>query len=272
MKKYKYLVALDMDGTLLDDNKNISNSTIDYLHSLDEKGVAVVIASGRPYRAIKKYYSQIQLKSPVICYNGGLVFDPNDSSFPVTRYMFSKYIINEIIKDVGYDKLTNIFLENDSEIFIKKLDMELDAFFHFHDMDIHEGDIRKILNKDTYACIFSTSEHPEVNELLVKACFKHQNIGVRFWGKSEYSELYYLNTNKAEGIEKVRKAYNIERSNVFTFGDAENDIEMLRDFENSYLMPNYLFEEIPSYVKHMALDDNNHDGVKKTLESIFEKI
>lgn len=79
MKK-RYLIALDMDGTLLDDKKEISKETKEYLKYLENDGNVIAIASGRPLRAIMPYYNEIGLTGPIACYNGACVLDPINKS------------------------------------------------------------------------------------------------------------------------------------------------------------------------------------------------
>ena len=260
-----------MDGTLLQDDKTISKNTIEYLKNLESQNIMVVIASGRPFRAIEKYYNLLNLHTPVICYNGALVFDKYDDNFPLTRYMFSHYVVKEIINDIKQDNFDNIMLETDTDIYIKNPDSDLGEFFYYDNMVMHVGDVLKELNKDTYTCIFNTASHPEIKEKLVKASFKHDRIGLRFWGSSPYSELYYLCVNKGTAIERICKYYNIKQENTICFGDAENDYEMFRFCNTSVIMKNHTLKEVPEDVNLISLDDNNNDGVIKTLEYIFKK-
>ena len=74
-----YLIFLDMDGTLLKSNQTLSSKTIDIIRELSSKGHKIIISSGRPIRAIKTYYKQLKLNSPIIAYNGAEVISLNDS-------------------------------------------------------------------------------------------------------------------------------------------------------------------------------------------------
>ena len=87
----KKLIFIDLDGTLLNDSFELTPYTKDVLKRISEKGHLVVLASGRPPRAILPYYEELGLKTPFIAYNGTYVIDPNDKSFPslkVERFAF----------------------------------------------------------------------------------------------------------------------------------------------------------------------------------------
>src|SRR5436309_15403150 len=69
------LVAVDLDGTLLNDSKQISERTIDALKCLPQRGVKVVIASARPPRSVRPIYRELGLDTWQINYNGALIWD-----------------------------------------------------------------------------------------------------------------------------------------------------------------------------------------------------
>ena len=55
-----YLICLDLDGTLLNDNKEISSYTKQVLTELQQRGHHIMIATGRPYRASQIYYHELR--------------------------------------------------------------------------------------------------------------------------------------------------------------------------------------------------------------------
>src|SRR4051812_3243513 len=69
------LVAIDLDGTLLTDSKQISANTASALASLPQRGVKVVIASARPPRSVRHVYALLKLDAWQINYNGALIWD-----------------------------------------------------------------------------------------------------------------------------------------------------------------------------------------------------
>ena len=75
MYKYK-LIAIDMDGTLLSDEKQISPANYEAIQQARENGVKVVLASGRPLVGFKKYLEELNLVSEddyAVAFNGALV-------------------------------------------------------------------------------------------------------------------------------------------------------------------------------------------------------
>src|SRR5881397_1608353 len=72
------LVAIDLDGTLLDYTKQVSEQTASALRCLPERGIKMVIASARPPRSVRQFHSMLGLDTLSIHYNGALIWDePN---------------------------------------------------------------------------------------------------------------------------------------------------------------------------------------------------
>src|SRR5581483_6021033 len=74
------LVAVDLDGTLLTDSKQISRQTVEALCCLPQREVKLIIASARPPRSVRHIYQQLKLDTLQINYNGALIWDePNQT-------------------------------------------------------------------------------------------------------------------------------------------------------------------------------------------------
>ena len=119
-----YLIAFDMDGTLLNDKKNISFRTKRYLISLSKKGHKIILASGRPSRAMYRYYNELKLDTPMICYNGAYVFSPKDKNFKAIEFEFPKEVVKELYLKVKPYSL-NVMCETDKDIWVDRADQYL---------------------------------------------------------------------------------------------------------------------------------------------------
>src|SRR5690242_8326814 len=69
------MVAVDLDGTLLNDSKQVSRQTIEALSGVARRGIRVVIASARPPRSVRAFHAQLGLDTWTINYNGALIWD-----------------------------------------------------------------------------------------------------------------------------------------------------------------------------------------------------
>ena len=70
------LIALDLDGTLLNSKKMISPASVSALQSAQQAGVKIILATGRSHSEALPYYQQLQLTEPMICCNGSYLYHP----------------------------------------------------------------------------------------------------------------------------------------------------------------------------------------------------
>ena len=113
-----YLICLDLDGTLLNDNKEISPYTKQVLTELQQCGHYVMIATGRPYRASQMYYHELNMSTPVVNFNGAFVHHPKANDFKVIHEVLDVEISKNIITALQQSHITNIIAEVKDYVFI----------------------------------------------------------------------------------------------------------------------------------------------------------
>ena len=269
MSNEKYLIALDMDGTLLNSKKKISFLTRHYLKKLARNGHKIILASGRPSRSLKPYHKLLKLDTPMICYNGAYVFDPNDPNFKPRIFAFPKEIVKELTTKL--EKYTaNIMCEDDVNIWVDKEDKYLAKFFWYDNMDIIFGDLRKTLNKDPMTMIVQMrKEDEEAKKDIVNICSKYEGLSARFWTGSPYFELYFVETSKGASILDIASYYQIPQKNIIVFGDAENDVEMINIAGYGVAMINGK-TSVKEKAPIISLKSNDKDGIYHTLKKILK--
>ena len=142
----KFLIGIDLDGTLLNKKSRLSFSTISYLKKISKQGHIIVLCTGRPLRAMLPYYKILKLNTPVICYNGGRVFNPNDKNFPSITYSFNKEDIKDIINTIGLDKIDNIMCEVDDKAWVYNHDEKIEEILWHNNISLIYGDLNNTLN------------------------------------------------------------------------------------------------------------------------------
>lgn len=263
-----FLIAFDMDGTLLNDKKNISYRTKRYLLSLAKKGHKIVLASGRPSRAMWRYYNELKLDTPLICYNGAYTFSPKDKNFPTSIFEFPKDVVKEVYLQVKPYAL-NVMCETDTEIWVDKSDQYLAKFFWYDGMDIKFGDLDKTLDKNPMTMIVQTPEELKDTEPIKKIVAKYEGLEARFWTGSPYFELFYKNISKGSALKLIAEYYNIPKERIIAFGDAGNDVEMFEVAGTAVMMSNG--KATLKEKSHMvSIKDNNHNGIYHTLKYLFK--
>jgi len=124
----RYLIALDMDGTLLKRDQSVSPFTIETIRKVIELGHIVIIASGRPYRNILDTYNLLKLDTPIVAYNGGAIYGAKSAYKDEEKYYKIEDILT-VINGVDFSIFENYMCEsNDScnlriEMYIQELEM-----------------------------------------------------------------------------------------------------------------------------------------------------
>jgi Cof subfamily protein (haloacid dehalogenase superfamily) len=265
----QHLIALDLDGTLLQDNKKIDSQTIAYLKKLKQDH-RIILASGRPYRAIIKYYNQLQLDTPIVAYNGAYVSHPHDNDFSSSTFAFPQAVVKAIITDLGPTIIDNVMCETNDTIWLVKEEHDLEGFFWHTNMDIVYGPIQETLHANPMTMILqSVKRSPALDAKIRAAVSRHPGLKMRFWGDSLFSEVYFSHVSKGAAIENILDYYAIPRSQMIAIGDAENDVEMLKLAGTSMAMKQAsLFMQ--SQAKQVTQFDHNHQGVLHALKSYFK--
>lgn len=266
--KEKYLIALDMDGTLLNKDHIISLETLNYLKKLNKDGHKIIISSGRPIRNIISFYNELELTTPIICYNGAYIYPGKEINFPEYCFSFPQAKIKSIIQDIGYDHLDNVILETNKDIYLLKDDETLDVFFTKNNMNIHLGPIEKNLNEDTMTMLIKVKDEKD-NHFVQEAVDKHPNIKLRFWSGKwlDISEIYFSFINKGKALQKVCEYFKIEPDHVISFGDASNDIEIIKYAKYGFAMKN-AEDDLKKHAKYITEFDNNENGIIMELKKI----
>ncbi len=266
----RFLIAFDMDGTLLNDKKTISWRTRRFLHHLDRQGHIVVLASGRPVRALRRYYDLLNLRSPLVCYNGACIINPHDDKFPGKSYQFPKETVKAIYEAVGPEHIDNVMCETNKDIWLIHEDEDLTAFFWHEKMNIYYGDLRETLTENPMTMIIKSKERGgNGDKRLLEAVAQHPGFSLRFWNRSVFSEIYYDDVSKGHALAHIAAYYGIPHEHIIAFGDAENDLEMLDMAGIGVAMKNAT-DVTKAHANVITQKDNNHNGIVPTLRKLLK--
>lgn len=259
------LIALDLDGTLLDNKKNISNKTKNYLKQLENEGHIICLTSGRPPRSIKSHYNEIGLHGPFIGYNGDYVFNSKNNSITIFKIMPKKFFIDLFNEFKSFDyfvaeDIENLYLESDKTIF--------DDFLNPYDINIEIGKVPDIFKGDICSCFFRCMDAKKRKDIL-NFVSNYKEIEMRYWyDLPEFGEFFPSSVSKRTGLELIQKEFKIKDEDIIAFGDGENDYEMLSFAHDSFAMKNGS-DELKKHAKKETTYDNDHDGVYFELKKIL---
>lgn len=129
MEIKQHLIAVDLDGTLLTDDKTISERNKRTLQKAIEDGHIVVIATGRPHRASIDYYYELGLNTPMVNFNGALIHHPTDDKWDVLHNPMPIRTAQKIISACYDLTVHNIVAEVMDNVYLDRYDEQIIDIF-----------------------------------------------------------------------------------------------------------------------------------------------
>ncbi|QQZ08239.1 Cof-type HAD-IIB family hydrolase [Heyndrickxia vini] len=264
----QFLIALDLDGTLLTDDKIISERTLKTIKKLQQEGHIVMISTGRPFRSSVKYYHELELNTPIVNFNGAFVHHPKDANWGLYHSPMSLNVAKEIVESCNQYHIHNIVAEVLDNVYLHYHDAKLLDVFNMGNPKITTGNLGEFLTDNPTSMLIHAEEKdvPYIREHLSEV--HAEVIDHRRWGAPWHIiEIVKSGLNKAVGIERVAKHYNIEQKNIIAFGDEDNDLEMIEYAGIGVAMGNGIkqLKDIANEVTFSNMDD----GVSVFLEDFF---
>ncbi|MGD0769452.1 MAG: Cof-type HAD-IIB family hydrolase [Tepidisphaeraceae bacterium] len=255
------LVAIDLDGTLLNDSKQVSDQTLSALSSTVRRGARVIIASARPPRSVRHVYNQLRLDTWQINYNGALIWDepakrviyhcPMSGDLvrrliQTARSRFPSVLATcEILDRMHTDRFDQTYTTETGRLFRPDVIAPFDQFCNQPITKlILLGDKRMI---DQLEFLMPTSD----DKITV----------VRT--DPELIQIMDRNVSKAAALQIVADHYQIALENVMALGDAPNDVGMLQSAGIGVAMNN-AGDIVKSAADWIAPSNNDH-GVHAAL-------
>lgn len=262
-----YLIAVDLDGTLLNDEKIITEKTKQILFEAQQNGHKVVISTGRPYRASEACYKELSLDTPIVNFNGAFVHHPHDPQWGVFHAPLKLETAKTIIKTCEAFNVKNIIVEVIDHVYFRYHDEFIVETFGTGEPTFNTGDLTKLLNDDpTSIVIYPNGNADELQALIEKA--PAEAIEQRSWGAPYHLiEIVRGGMNKAVGLRRIAQSYGISQDHVIAFGDEDNDLEMIEWAGHGVAMGNAIDE-----LKEIAdaiTKSNNEDGIAEYLRKIL---
>lgn len=268
MTNNKHLIALDLDGTLLTDKKQISSHTKQVLLNAKEEGHILVISTGRPHRSSINYYHELNLDTPMVNFNGALIHHPTNRNWDALHNPMPIRTAHKII-DACYDLgVNNILAEVMDDVFIDSYDRKI---IDFLDQMADEppytiGNLKHKLQVDPTSILVYPEEHQVDNLRNHLDEYHAEIIEHRKWGAPfNVIEIIKKGMNKAVGLEKIAYYFDIPKERIIAFGDEDNDLEMI-DYAGVGVAMGNAIDPLKSIAKHVTAT-NEEDGVGIFLQS-----
>lgn len=267
----KKIIALDLDGTLLNKESQLSDYTISTIKKVKEAGHTVLIATGRPYRMAAHYYNQLELDSPMINFNGSLTHLPNKRWQWEQNILIDKQYLLDFLQEEERFEADFIAGEYKNKFFITQTHLDkIDPGLLGVDQITPDTLIKPELITSAPHSILMQTRAADKYALaaLMKDYFKDE-LEVNTWGGPlNILETCAKGVTKASALAYVLDLFQTDRENLIAFGDEHNDTQMLAFAGIGYAMKNCSQTLLP-YADRMTEYSNDQDGVARELEKLF---
>jgi Cof subfamily protein (haloacid dehalogenase superfamily) len=262
------LVALDLDHTLLNEERRIDDYDLEAIQKARNIGVHFTIATGRMYIAAKEYGKYLNIDIPVITYQGSLI----------KKLMSSEEILHlRISNQVAHEAIE---LAKDKKIHINVYDG--DSLYVFSENDL----IKRYKKVNGITAIVDPEFDKKMNFSPTKVAFVDDNVSVldelenelndRYLGKYDVTrsfphllELGHKDATKSKALEFLSERLGIKQSETMAIGDGVNDIDMIQWAGVGVAMGNA--SEIVKKCSDWVTSDNENGGVAKAIEKFVLK-
>lgn len=264
------IIFSDLDGTLLNSDRKISNETKLAIDSVRRKGYEFIISTGRHFNDAKNFKNQIANSSHIITSNGARIH--NDKGELLIGFDISPDLVESLINLNSHDLIFNHFY-TDEQWLTNKEDIERIRFHDDYDFsyELYEGDNYPV---NGVAKIFFINKSDDEKFLLnlestIKDRYKDQlNICL---SNSYCLEVTDIKASKGNALKYIANRLGIPVSSCISFGDGMNDESMLRTSGHGFIMQNAsqrLKNKLPN---NTVIKSNDNDGVADYLNKIITK-
>lgn len=261
MKKFQgMLLACDMDGTLLDSNRQISANNKQALCHFTEEGGRFVLATGRAFPAVRPYLTQLPCNAPYILLNGSLIMDEQHAvlhcaGMPEETIALIDTILSEF-SQLGCE----IFLHD--HILVRQMN-EVTA----HHMEVLNLSYSMVTQEE----LNGTADWCQINFTGEPAAME----GVRMFLKPypqfftasslpTFCEVTRLHVHKGSALQQIAADCGIEKEHIFAVGDSYNDEMMLRAAQIGFAPSNA--EDGILKAADVIVSDNNQDAIADVID------
>lgn len=267
------LLAIDVDGTLLNGKNQITERTIKAIKKAKEKNVEIVLATGRVLKSALHYADMLKLDSHVVACNGAILVDRERKI--ILRKPIEKNRLEKIM-EIGHDMSTYFHFYNEDTFFTRTYVKEVVDYyssekgkFQGQSIDVHiyekTTDIINRNDLDIFKFLFIDNDLKKLGRVRERINSIEGISTSKSWINN--IEVMEEEVSKGKTLEHLCALMNISMANTMAIGDNENDLTMIEAAGLGVAMGNgaKLVLERADYIT----SDNQQDGVAKAIEKFI---
>lgn len=271
----KRLLFMDLDGTLLNDEKKITEGNRAALNDLLARGHGAIITTGRPLKSAMDQARLLGMDRPgcyLIAYNGAVIYDWSQEKQIFTRSLpySTVHRVVELANERGEHVQTydtwKVLVErrcDDAAVrrYCKLIGMEFSVVEDVH-TDLKEEPVKcLVINYEEKSGLVKIQEWIRENMREEVDCF---------FSCDQYLEVVPKGMSKGEAVKMLSRMMGVEIADAISVGDAANDLSMIEAAGIGVAMANAT-AEVKAVADYITVKDNNHDGIAEVVERFFQE-
>lgn len=265
------MIGLDLDGTLLNTKKELTDYSRDVLRRALDRGIIVLVATGRPYTGIPEELRNFPGMRYALTSNGARILDTERGEILIEELLPREDALRALKVLQKYDTMPEIYFDGQGYAEETKM-AQIQKYHHNPHMweyvrksriivpDIQELAEQNIRDMDKLQGLFANMDEREQawQELI-------QDQKLELVGSLKYNiEINAAGVNKGKGLLKLGELLGIRKEEIMACGDGDNDAAMLREVGFGVAMGNA--EEAVKAAADYITETNDQDGAAKAIE------
>ena len=272
------LYVSDLDGTLLNSKREVSQSSRNIINNLIDKGMDFTISTARTPGTVVEILEGLKINKPIALMNGVFLYDLNKKEYLKIREIENSIVIKILNILESFNKSAFVYgvKNNHLNVYYKELASDLDKIYFDERKNSEYKTFEVVTNyyeviKDSKVVNFVILDEEKVINSIFEEINKIEGINACSYKDiynedSYFIEIHSIEASKKQAIADLKEIYNPKK--VICFGDNLNDLPMFEVADEKYAMKNAV-EGLKSFASDI-IASNDEDGVAKYLEKILK--
>ena len=265
----KKALFLDLDGTLLDSRKKITDGNRTAISKALAEGHKIIINTGRPLSSAVKQAKVLNLDGPgcyLIAFNGGVLYDMEQKKI-ISQVTIPINLVKQVFAEA---KRRNIHIQtyDDTSVVVEPCcdDGDLRQYCSLTLMDYKViPDIQELAQEPVKMLIMNYQDPSPLQSFREWIAGWADDSLDTFFSCREYVEIVSKGLNKGNALRQMAALLGIPMENTIAAGDEQNDITMIQAAHTGVCMRNGT-DELKSAADYITVHDNDHDGIAEIIE------
>jgi len=267
------LIAIDIDGTLLNTQSTITERNYAALKKAIAQGIIVALCTGRSYFMAQKVVGEFDFELPLVLHNGAQIVNSGDGQM-IAHWTLAQETAQQgvmLMKEFALEPIVYDFHRGKHILVYESIDPTNEAYVRYmstKESILHQtDDLISYIDHNPMQLVAIHQESIIRNVMPILKNHIDANVftsgrlyNIEYW----FLEVLQSGASKATAVEHLAKLHNIDKKEIMAIGDNFNDLEMMEYAHLSIAMNN-----APDEVKAVAdfvTESNNDDGVAKAIE------